>query len=96
MTTDKLQIAGIRKPAPTLSTRRNGCSLTQIEFSPAFCAVSFRRFLDDFNFLLGQAIEAIDEAVNGTRPEGLVSGDLAFERMVAVRKHPRRCARRAN
>src|SRR5947209_3833478 len=65
MTTDKLQIAGIRKPAPTLSARRNGCSLAQIEFSPAFCAASFRRCLADLNFLLDQAVEIGDKA--GTR-----------------------------
>src|SRR5947199_7255104 len=96
MTTDKLQIAGIRKPAPTLSARRNGCSLAQIEFSPAFCAASFRRCLADLNFLLDQAVEIGDKAVIGARPEGLGGSDLASEQMVAVRNHLRRCARRAN
>ena len=52
------------------------------EFSPAFCAVSFRRLLDDFDFVLGQAVKIIDEAVN-LRVRG---GDLAFERSFFLRR----------
>src|SRR5437667_11681398 len=76
MTTSELQIAGIRKPGPRLSARRSGCSLIRIEFSPAFCAVSFRRILDDFNLLLGQALEVIDEADNLRVETGLPNGFL--------------------